>query len=278
MPLEYSLQHKGKFASASPHEAPTEYQPISLKGPVGIEAFSEHALKQARCKEYIFNLMIVGETGLGKSTFINSLFHSNILLHSNRPTKTIQMQTFEQLLNENGVKLRLSLLDTVGFGLTLNRATDLDPILSHIKAQYEIHLNSERSTERKQIQDSRIHCILYFIPPTGHGLKEVDVLALKTLSNWCNVIPVIAKGDAFTPEELIKFKESILASLAEFDIPVYPWNSSEGKEQVNDIINHFPFAVVGANSDMKDPKSGKSIPIRKYQWGQVRCTLYLCSR
>ena len=273
MPLEFALQHKGKFASASPQDAPTEYQNINLKGPVGIEAFSEHALRQAKCKEYTFNLMIVGETGLGKSTFINSLFHSNILLHSNRPTKTIQMQQFEQLLQESGVKLRLTLLDTVGFGLTLNRSFDLEPILAYIKAQYENHLNSERSTERKQIQDTRIHCILYFIAPTGHGLKEVDILALKTLSNWCNVIPVIAKGDAFTPQELSVFKKSILESLKEFDIPAYPWNSAEGKDQVNDILSSYPYAVVGANDVIKDKSSGKATPIRKYQWGQVKCNI-----
>ena len=270
MPLEFALQHKGKFASASPQDAPTEYPVVNLRGPVGIEAFSDHALRQAKCKEYTFNLMIVGQTGLGKSTFINSLFHSNILLHSSRPTKTIQMQHFEQLLNENGVRLRLSLLDTVGFGLTLNRSFDLEPILSYIKTQYESHLNSERSTERKHIQDTRIHCILYFIAPTGHGLKEVDVLALKTLSNWCNVIPVIAKGDAFTAEELLKFKKSILESLKEFEIPAYPWNSPEGKDQVNDILASYPYAVVGANEVIKD-KNGKSSPIRKYSWGQVNC-------
>eukprot|EP00834_Sanchytrium_tribonematis_P007762 NODE_759_length_4134_cov_0.728129.p2 type:complete len:274 gc:universal NODE_759_length_4134_cov_0.728129:952-131(-) len=273
MPLEYALQHKGRFGSANPQDAPTDYQQISLRGPVGIEAFSEHALKQAKCKEYTFNLMIVGETGLGKSTFINSLFHTNILLHSSRPAKTIQMQQFEQLLQENGVKLRLTLLDTVGFGLTLNRSSDLEPILAYIKAQYESHLNIERSTERKHIQDTRIHCILYFIPPTGHGLKELDVLALKTLSNWCNVIPVISKGDAFTPDELTKFKESILASLKEFEIPVYPWNSGEGKDQVSDILQHYPYAVVGANESIKD-KTGKSAPVRKYSWGSIKCNSY----
>eukprot|EP00835_Amoeboradix_gromovi_P006234 NODE_697_length_5080_cov_0.072877.p2 type:complete len:278 gc:universal NODE_697_length_5080_cov_0.072877:4003-3170(-) len=270
MPLEYALQHKGKFGSANPQDAPAEYPVINLKGPVGIEAFSEHALRQSKCKEYVFNLMVVGESGLGKSTFINSLFHSNILLHSHRPAKTIQLQQFEELLQENGVKLRLTLLDTVGFGMTLNRSADLEPILAYIKSQYETHLNSERSTERKQIQDTRIHCILYFIAPTGHGLKEVDVLALKTLSNWCNVIPVIAKGDSFTPQELSIFKNSILESLKEFEIPAYPFNSQEGKEQVSEILSNYPFAVVGSNENLKK-ENGKICQVRKYAWGQVKC-------
>jgi septin 3/9/12 len=61
----------------------------------------------------------------------------------------------------------------------------------------------------KHIADSRIHAALYFIAPTGHTLKAIDVLVMKKLSEVVNVIPVIAKSDSLTLEEREAFKERV---------------------------------------------------------------------
>ena len=43
------------------------------------------------------------------------------------------------------------------------------PIISHVESKFEEYLNSESRVLREALEDHRIHCCLYFIPPTGHG-------------------------------------------------------------------------------------------------------------
>ena len=68
-------------------------------------------------------------------------------------------------------------------------------------------------TRPRRIPDTRVHALLYFIAPTGHALKPVDIEALKQFSQLCNVIPVIAKSDTLTPEERSAFKNRIKREL-----------------------------------------------------------------
>ena len=43
------------------------------------------------------------------------------------------------------------------------------PILEYVNEQFDKYLNEEVSINRKKvIPDTRVHCCLYFIPPTGH--------------------------------------------------------------------------------------------------------------
>ena len=52
--------------------------------------------------------------------------------------------------------------------------------------------------ERSAARDSRVHAALYFIPPTGHGLKPLDIACLQRIHNKVNVVPVIGKADTCT--------------------------------------------------------------------------------
>ncbi len=61
----------------------------------------------------------------------------------------------------------------------------------------------------RHIQDTRIHCCLYFINPTGHSLRPIDIIVMKKLSEVVNVVPVIAKADSLTMEERDAFKEKV---------------------------------------------------------------------
>lgn len=71
-------------------------------------------------KSKIFDLWILGQSGLGKSTFLNTLFMAELHdLKSDRPmeiptTVKIGSKTFK--LAENDVRLKLSVVDTPGFG------------------------------------------------------------------------------------------------------------------------------------------------------------------
>lgn len=46
----------------------------------------------------------------------------------------------------------------------------LDPIIEYIDQQYEEYMTAERHPGfRKAIPDTRIHAVLYFLAPNGHG-------------------------------------------------------------------------------------------------------------
>lgn len=79
-----------------------------------------------------------------------------------------------------------------------------------MESKYEEFLNAESRVTRKAAPpDTRVHCCLYFIAPSGHGLKPLDVEFMQRLGDKVNIIPVIAKADTMTPEECKDFKEQV---------------------------------------------------------------------
>ncbi len=92
----------------------------------------------------------------------------------------------------------------------LLRDTSWDPIIKYIKDQHSAYLRKELTAQRdRHIQDTRIHCALFFINPTGHSLRPIDVIVMKKLSEVVNVVPVIAKSDSLTLEERDAFKQKV---------------------------------------------------------------------
>ena len=82
--------------------------------------------------------------------------------------------------------------------------------MKYIKDQHSAYLRKELTAMRdRYIQDTRIHCCLYFINPTGHTLRPIDVTVMKKLSEVVNVVPVIAKADSLTLEERESFKQKV---------------------------------------------------------------------
>ena len=65
--------------------------------------------------------VFAGESGLGKSTLVNSMFITDLYNAdyngpSHRIKKTVQVDTTQVLLKEGGVQLKLTVVDTPGFG------------------------------------------------------------------------------------------------------------------------------------------------------------------
>ena len=66
--------------------------------------------------------MLVGDSGLGKSTLVNSLFLSDLYADRKIPRveervkRTTEIQKTTMEIEEKGVKLRLTVVDTPGFG------------------------------------------------------------------------------------------------------------------------------------------------------------------
>lgn len=108
--------------------------------------------------------------------------------------------------------------------------------------QFEQYFRDESGLNRKNIQDNRVHCCLYFISPFGHGcvavlvpglgwmflslhhcplpqqcppyplprrLRPVDVGFMKALHEKVNIVPLIAKADCLVPSEIRKLKDRV---------------------------------------------------------------------
>ena len=60
----------------------------------------------------------------------------------------------------------------LGFGDAVDNSECWSPVISYVESQYEAFLDAETRVNRvAKMPDSRVHACLYFIAPSGHGLK-----------------------------------------------------------------------------------------------------------
>ncbi|KAK3574676.1 hypothetical protein QTP86_011583 [Hemibagrus guttatus] len=258
---------------------------------VGIDAILEQMRRKAM-KQGFEHQHHGGQSGLGKSTLINTLFKSKVSRRSVMPSdeeripQTIEIKSISHDIEEKGVRMKLTVIDTPGFGDQINNENCWMPIMKFINEQYETFLQEEVNISRKKkIPDTRVHCLHLFHPTdrdTALGtflvpasvlvlfvagafslccLRPIDIEFMRHLSKVVNIVPVIAKADTLTLEERDFFKKKIREDLRANEIEVYP--QTEFDEDAEDrIINEkirdmIPFAVVG--SDQEYQVNGKRL-------------------
>jgi len=258
--------------------AQAQPEDIRANSYVGFETITRQIEHKLLKRGFQFNVIVVGQTGLGKSTLINTLFASHLVDSKGRfdadedVRQTTEIHPVSHVIVENGVRLRLNIVDTPGYGDQVNNDNCWDPIIKYIKDQHSAYLRKELTAMRdRHIQDTRIHCALFFINPSGHSLRAIDIVVLKKLSEVVNVVPIIAKSDSLTMEERFAFKQKIRAELIHHNIRLYPFDTEETDEeeiQVNAQIRAMiPFAVVGSERTVMI--DGKSVRGRKNRWGVI---------
>ncbi|TXT15897.1 hypothetical protein VHUM_00400 [Vanrija humicola] len=263
------------MASAAVSSAVEDIVASSYVGFDSITRQIEHKLLK---RGFQFNVMVVGQTGLGKSTLVNTLFASHLVDSKGRteqdiaPRATTEIHAKSQVIVENGVRLKLNIIDTPGYGDLINNEGCWDPIVKYIKDQHSAYLRKELTAMRERfIPDTRVHCCVFFINPTGHTLKPIDITVLKKLSEIVNVVPVIAKSDSLTLEEREGFKQRVMAELQYHQIRLYPFDGDEldaEELELNERVrNMLPFAVIGSESSVI--VDGKPVRGRKNRWGIV---------
>lgn len=274
-----------------------------IAGYVGFANLPKQWHRKSIRRGFNLNLLCVGQKGLGKSTLINTLFNKELYDLNNEPTKElanlkledtedeniegeeegeeakapndvkVNIQTVSTQIEENGVSLKLTVIDAPGFGDAIDNTDSWKPIVDEICSRFDQYLDAENKINRTAIEDNRIHACLYFIEPTGHSLKPLDLEFCKQIHEKCNLIPVIAKSDILTDEEIVEFKQTIKKQLDEanvtlFEPPQYTIDDQETSEASKQLFHKVPFAVVGSTDIVTTP-DGRAVRGRSYPWGVI---------
>ncbi|XP_075746810.1 septin-2 isoform X1 [Rhipicephalus microplus] len=273
------------------------HSPCPSEGEIGFATLPEQVHRKSVKRGFDFTLMVVGESGLGKSTLINSLFLTDLYedrklpnaevsntvqpihtsgaahLSHERIDRTVQIERKTMEIEEKGVRLRLTVVDTPGFGDAVNCEESWRSIDRYIDEQFNQFFKDESGLNRKNIVDNRVHCCLYFIPPWGHGLRQLDIEFMKRLHQKVNIVPVIAKADTLTPTEVRQMKDRVLRELEEHQVTVYQLPECDSDEdddiklQDRELKESIPFAVISSTQVVDI--NGRRVRGRLYPWGIV---------
>nr|KAF6417088.1 hypothetical protein HJG59_016295 [Molossus molossus] len=273
-PLSPSARPRSPWGKLDPYDSSEDDKEY-----VGFATLPNQVHRKSVKKGFDFTLMVAGESGLGKSTLVNSLFLTDLyrdrklLSAEERIMQTVEITKHAVDIEEKGVKLRLTIVDTPGFGDAVNNTECWKPVAEYIDQQFEQYFRDESGLNRKNIQDNRVHCCLYFISPFGHGLRPLDVEFMRALHQRVNIVPILAKADTLTPPEVERKKRKIREEIEHFGIKVYQFPDCDSDEdedfklQDQALKESIPFAVIGSNTVVE--ARGRRVRGRLYPWGIV---------
>ncbi|XP_051046485.1 septin-4 isoform X4 [Phodopus roborovskii] len=273
-PLSPSSRPRSPWGKLDPYDSSEDDKEY-----VGFATLPNQVHRKSVKKGFDFTLMVAGESGLGKSTLVNSLFLTDLyrdrklLGAEERIMQTVEITKHAVDIEEKGVRLRLTIVDTPGFGDAVNNTECWKPVAEYIDQQFEQYFRDESGLNRKNIQDNRVHCCLYFISPFGHGLRPLDVEFMKALHQRVNIVPILAKADTLTPPEVDRKKCKIREEIEHFGIKIYQFPDCDSDEdedfklQDQALKESIPFAVIGSNTVVE--ARGRRVRGRLYPWGIV---------
>ncbi|CAI4062789.1 hypothetical protein N7582_002219 [Saccharomyces uvarum] len=213
-----------------------------------------------------FTLMVAGQSGLGKTTFINSLFATSLIddnIKENRP-----IVRYKNIIEGDGTHLRFGVIDTPNFGNDMDNAFTWRSMVNYIDEEIRSYIFQEEQPDRTKMIDDRVHCCLYFLKPSNKGIDALDVLTMKELARRVNLIPVIAKADLLTKYELNNFKMEIREIIRVQNISVCCFFDNNVLDATQNIFQKFPFSIIASKEYVLN-KKGKKVKGREYKWGTV---------
>ncbi|CCH45506.1 Septin-14 [Wickerhamomyces ciferrii] len=257
------------------NKAEKELKTFDPKYSVGIDVLPLQTQNLKAKNGDVFNLLLVGESGLGKTTFVNTLFGTSLLpsvwhnVEEITPNvkfdKTTSIVRHTAHLTEDDFNLDFTVIDTPGFGDFVDNSFGFVPITNYIDDQLRLYMFQEEQPNRTKLKDNRVHACLYFIKPTSKGLSPLDIEALKHISNRVNLIPIISKADSLTHNELKELKKTIKEIVEVQNIKICEF--IEDEEVKKDILKNIPYSIIGSESVVINEDNNTTIRGRKYKWG-----------
>ncbi|KAL4481531.1 hypothetical protein ABPG74_007620 [Tetrahymena malaccensis] len=243
------------------------------------EIYAHIRMKEQELKKTInLNIIVIGKTGIGKSTFIEAFLNEKFEKLNNeiRPTTTEIIER-KAVRKENGITLNLNMIDTPGYDADTKIIQWQEKIISYITSKFETHKQVKKEQEKKEsskqqeVQDERVHGCLYFLG--GPRISKVDLDNLQKIQEYVTIIPILARGDSYTPEEVVQYKKQLRKDADENKIIFFdPSEVFKGQpEKLNKLLKSPfgpvpPFLIISSVKQIK--KSDNQVFYgREYKWG-----------
>lgn len=208
------------------------------------------------CKQGLdFNIMTIGTNGIGKSSFINALFDSRLIVEDE--SSDLQIYTFS--LIENEFKTNITLTEVDNFGDSSDNSECWEQISKYIKDCFKDYFEKEKQNVRSLIVDKRIHVCFYFLEPNVNFIRQSDLITMKEISKHCNLIPVVGKCDLLNENQITDCYNFLRHVFEKENIVVFEEKSLQ-KDSIEEF--HPPYFLVCPDKDGK--------PIREYSYGSVQ--------
>jgi len=197
-----------------------------------------------------FNMLIIGGSSNGKTTFLKNLFsnyvsNNDIERISNNKTNnnnnTINFWiSFDIKTNTGNINIRVF---SINYGNLIDNSSTLDLIQTYLLSKHEVWsslsgqniLESERS-----ILDERIHLGLLFL--SQHEMSLLDQKLIKRTGNLMNILCIVSKSDIFRDKkEIDDYKNDAskkIKNINEKACMIYNFYSKESN--VNDSSSPLP--------------------------------------
>lgn len=189
-------------------------------------------------------------------------------------------------ITEEGIPIHLRLSVTRNFGCQIQNGNHAPVVTQFLESEFSKHLEEETRINRCKRPDHRVHVAIYFLRPTSRGLTAFDIQAMQMLCTRVNLIPVIAKADLLTKDELDLNKRLIWNHLMEHHIEVFDFGLAEdaGSDassrncDVADLLGNLrhPLAICAGGTtrilshgqvDVFDAASSDFVPLRNLLLG-----------
>lgn len=105
--------------------SPTGLRVLRPELHVGFDSLPDQYVSRIIRDGFGFNILALGATGVGKTTLLEALFNTKIVTDSglrNHGQSSVSVTTQQLELNEGNIKLKLSLVESKGFGDQIDKS------------------------------------------------------------------------------------------------------------------------------------------------------------
>ncbi|CAK7896716.1 cell division control protein 10 [[Candida] anglica] len=229
-------------------------------------------------------LLLCGEPGTGKHTFLNTLAHASAISNVDGSSTGGAAEDGSDCLGGHFQDICVrdpnfppvsinAIVCTVG--QEIDNTGVAEKIVKYLENQFSKILEEEIRIKRNpKYVDTRVHVALYFIRATGKGLNELDIKCMQKIGTRCNLIPIISKADTLTRDELIENKNLIQRDLERANVRVFSFTSADEDEDEEDEQGQFlqgmiPFAVMTSEETKVGKNSDEILHYREFPWGEI---------